>query len=537
MENQLDRIEHIIVLMLENRSFDNMLGWLGTAEGESQKVNGVAGKGLSNPIPGYADNPDNKKSVKVGKGTVMTNPNPDPGEEYYHVNTQLFGKVNPPENRYKPFNRKPYNLLDDGAAPSEATMDGFLCDYIDNFAAMRGRTPSFDEYKIIMDCFDEQSVPVISKLAKEYAVFDSWHCSVPSQTFCNRSFVHSAMSNGYVVNSPYFNWLLNDAPTIFNRIEDKKDPALNWKVYYDKLDGFSLTGLIQPAIWKYRDSNFAYMDQFEADAASGNLPSYSFIEPRLFIDHNDEHPPIDDIFVNSSVLAGEILINRVYQAVRHGKHWDKSLLIITYDEHGGCYDHVSPPAAIPPLKGAPKGQYGFKFDRLGVRVSTVMVAPYIRKGTIMNEVYDHTSIIRTVAKRWDLDPLTERDKHARCFEDVLNLSHARTDFPVITPRPYEPPENVRDEPLNDLQKAILYIVAGREDAKRIEHDSSILEKAEDLLQLIKDEARVAHIKTVGQAIDFMTELDQKNAGHRSVKEIFQSILERIRGLFLGGKKS
>lgn len=537
MENQLDRIEHIVVLMLENRSFDNMLGWLGTADGGPQKVNGVDGKSLSNPIPDYADNPHNKTEVEVGKGTVMTNPNPDPGEEYYHVNTQLFGKVNPPENRYKPFNLKPYNLPDDGVAPPKATMDGFLCDYVDNFAAMRGRTPSFDEYRIIMDCFDETSVPVISRLAKEYAVFDSWHCSVPSQTFCNRSFVHSAMSHGYVVNSPYFNWLLNDAPTIFNRIEDKNDPALSWKVYYDKLDGLSLTGLIQPAIWKYRDSNFAYMDEFEADAASGNLPSYCFIEPRLFIDHNDEHPPIDDIFVNSSVLAGELLINRVYQAVRKGKHWDKTLLIITYDEHGGCYDHVSPPAAIPPLQGAPEGQYGFKFDRLGVRVSTVMISPYIEKGTVMSEVYDHTSIIRTVAKRWDLKPLTERDKHARCFDDVLNLDEARTDFPVIQPRPYTPPENIRDEPINGLQKAILYIVAGFQDAKRIEKDHSILEKAEDLLQLIKDEARVAHIKTVGQAIDFMTKLDQREIGQSSSKGYFRSIWRRIRDLFGAGGKA
>ncbi len=531
MRSPFDRIEHIIVPMLENRSFDNMLGWLGTSNGEQQKVNGVAGKNLSNPIPPYADNPNGKQVVPVGKGTVMTNPNPDPGEEYFHVNTQLYGQVNPPENRYKPFNRKPYNLPDDGKLPPVAPMNGFLCDYIDNFAAIRNRAPTYDEYKIIMDCFDEQSVPVISTLAKEYAVFDNWHCSVPSQTLCNRSFVHSATSNGFVVNSPYYHWLLTDSPTIYNRIQDKNDPNLTWKIYFDKLDVLSLTGLIQPAIWKYRDTNFKYMEDFEADAASGTLPSYSFIEPRLFIDHNDEHPPISDPFLTSSVLAGELLINRIYQAVRNGKNWDKSLFIITYDEHGGCYDHVSPPAAVPPKPNAPAGQYGFKFDRLGVRISTVMISPYIKKGTILSEVYDHTSIIRTASKRWQLEPLTERDKHAKSFEEVLNSPTARTDFPEIQPRPYTIPEDVRDEPINDLQKAILFVIAGIDDALQIGRDGSLLDKAEDLLQLVKDEDRIAHIKTVGEAVDFMTAFDNRKNKHTSLLDILRSIWDKIKSLF------
>ena len=255
------------------------------------------------------------------------------------------------------------------------------------------------------------------------------------------------------------------------------------------------------------------------------------MEPRLVIDHNDQHPPIADPFVTSSVLAGELLINRVYQAVRNGKKWENSLLIITYDEHGGCYDHVSPPAALRPDPPAPPGQYDFEFDRLGVRVSTVMVSPYIKKGTIVNDVYDHTSIIRTVCKRWKLRYLTERDRKAKSFEGVLNSPTARTDFPEIKPRPYNIPERAREEPINDLQKALLYVMAGFDDALQIERDESILQKAADLLQLVEDEGRIAHIKTVGGAVDFMKDFESRPEKHLSFKAILRWLWEKIKGLF------
>jgi phospholipase C len=532
MESNLEKINHIVVLMLENRSFDNILGWLGTKSGEPQKVNGVSGKNLSNPIPPYADKPKGGKNVPVSKGHGTINPSPDPGEEYYHVNTQLYGLVNPPDNRYEPFNRKPYNLPNDGKLPPRAPMNGFVTDYIDNFNALQHRMPTYEEYKVVMECFDEDDVPVISKLAQEYAVFDAWHCSVPSQTFCNRSFVHTATSNGAVTNTPYFNWLFYDSPTIFNRIEEKKDPNLTWKVYYDKLDVISITGLLHQALWKDYDRNFKYMEDFENDAANGTLPSYSFIEPRLLIDHNDQHPPADAaVFGTSSVLAGELLINRIYQALRRGKNWEHTLFIITFDEHGGCYDHVAPPAAIPPDANQPTGQYDFKFDRLGVRVPTVMISPYIERGTIVSDIYDHTSIIRTICKRWNLDPLTERDRYADSFEKVLNVKTPRTDSPVIHPRPYKVPENVREEPLNDLQRAILFFAAGYDDALQIERDENLLKKTEDLFQLVKDEGRIAHIKNTGQAIEFMNAFANRRTRHSSFQVFWKNLWKKIRSIF------
>ena len=515
MESNLQKIDHIVVLMLENRSFDNMLGFLGASEGGRQKVNGVAGKDLSNPIPEYARPTNGIKYVPVGMETEMTNPNPDPGEEYAHVNTQLFGQVIPEQNHYKPFDTPPYNLPK-RRSYINAPMNGFVTDYINNFNAELGYMPKYEEYKVIMNCHAEKSLPVLSTLAKEYAVFDAWFASVPSQTFCNRSFVHTGTSMGYVSNAPYYQWLMHDVPTVFNRIEDKQDPKITWRIYYDKLDIVSPTGLLHRSLWKYRPTNFFHMEDFEDDAAKGNLPSYSFIEPRFFIDHNDQHPPLGGILETSNVLAGELLIHRVYNAVRNGKHWNQTLFIITFDEHGGCYDHVPPPATVPP--DASDGEKGFKFDRLGARVPTVMVSPYIEKGTVISNTHDHTSILKVVCDHWNLKPLTERDKHANSFEKVLSLKTPRSDMVSVRPRKYKIPQSSLEEPINHLQKAILFIMAGYEDAVQVESDGNIISRAQDLFQLVLDEKRITHIKTVGQAIHFSAAFDRRVTKHLSFFE-------------------
>lgn len=514
MESNLQKIEHIVVLMLENRSFDNMLGYLGASDPGGQKVNGVANKKLSNPIPEYARPANGIKSVPVGIETDMTNPNPDPGEEYAHVNTQLFGEVIPEQNHYKPFDRPPYNLPK-RRSYTDAPMNGFVLDYINNFNAERGYMPKYEEYSVIMNCQAEESLPVLSTLAKEYAVFDAWFAPVPSQTLCNRSFLHTATSHGYVLNQPVYRWLLHDVPTIFNRIQDKNDLKVTWRIYYDRLDIVSSTGLLFRALWKYRPTHFFHMDQFREDAARGKLPSYSFIEPRFFINHNDMHPPLGDMLEISNVLAGEKLINCVYDALRKGPAWDRTLLIITFDEHGGCYDHVPPPAAVPP--DGSEGEQGFRFDRLGVRVPTVMVSPLIERGTVISDTYDHTAIIKTICKRWDLDPLTERDRQANSFEKVLNRESPRRkeDTPIITPRPYTIPKFIQEEPINHLQKAILYLMAGYEDAIEKHENENIISRAQDLYRLVQDERRIAHIRTVGDAIKFANDFDRRVTKHLS----------------------
>lgn len=405
----LDKIDHIIVLMLENRSFDDMLGWLYDPANpppfdkvpRSQPFDGLSGKDLRNPIPpGY---PGSERGyVPVSKATFMARPNPDPGEEYNRVNVQLFGTPNIPDPTPLP------------------SMEGFVRDYI---TALEDKKlePTYHRYRQIMETYAPAHVPVLSALANAYAVSDRWFCSVPTMTMPNRSFFHAATSSGLVLNAPYESWILNLSPTVFNRLEDKKLP---WKVYYDPLNVVPLTWIIHRTLLPYGD-HFCHFDDFIADCASGNLPAYSFLEPRFLLMPNDEHPP-------HAVPPGEALVAQVYEAVRKSPAWAKTLLCITFDEHGGCYDHVPPPPAVPPGDGFACPQ-GFRFDRLGLRVPMVMVSPWIEAGTVYRGThpFDHTSMIKTLSTRFGLEPLTERDRAAEDIAGVLSLSTPRTDFPKV----------------------------------------------------------------------------------------------------------
>ncbi|MBL0389489.1 phosphoesterase [Tumebacillus sp. ITR2] len=419
MCKKLKKIDHVVVLMMENRSFDNMAGWL-YAKGNKppfdkvprgQAFDGVAGKQLSNPIPKEAQD-SWRRVVPVGRGSHDLDPTTDPGEVYRQVNTQVYGGREP--------------------------MKGFVQDYI-GMLGKDGKPTSYASYKKIMNGFTPDQVPVLSALANQYAVCDSWFCSVPSQTWANRSFFHAGTSAGLVDNWPYINWLKNDTATIFNRMSDA---GLSWGVYYDAQTIVSLTMLIHfKQLAKHWNANFHFMQKFYKDAEEGTLPNYTFIEP-CFNNwrgkRSDQHPPY-------SVAEGERLIYDVYQALRKGKNWRRTLFVITYDEHGGCYDHVLPPATTPPDPGAPAGQEGFRFDRLGVRVCTVLVSPYIEQGTVFrpkdksgNEVpLEHGSMIRTLRKRWKLPALTERDRHAMDFEQVFTRKKPRQDEPHI-PKPRVP---------------------------------------------------------------------------------------------------
>ena len=209
------------------------------------------------------------------------------------------------------------------------------------------------------------------------------------------------------------------------------------------------------------------MQRFFADARSGKLPHYSFIEPRLFVNHNDMHPPIQ-IFGHtqrSSIMAGELLLNEIYDAIRlsdsvTGSNFQNTLLVITFDEHGGCYDHVPPPAATPPDLSKPVGQFGFGFDRLGVRVPAVLVSAHIEPGTIINTQLSHASMIRTLSDKWQLGHLTERDRAAAQGERGVQSGGRAADamqWPVIGPRALPPGAGTtnHEHPLTALQHDIV----------------------------------------------------------------------------------
>ncbi|HKP36686.1 MAG TPA: alkaline phosphatase family protein [Pyrinomonadaceae bacterium] len=512
--NQLDQINHVVVLMMENRSFDNVLGWLYDNENKplrGQQFEGVAGKDLSNPrsIPSDGNN------VPVGRGTVMTDPYPDPHEPYDHVYSQMYG-VSPPPNP----------IPNTTATPP---MNGFVVDYANAISAagapktgcnkllswlFRGNTPMDFDPGVIMNCFTPESLPVINGLAREYAVCDHWYSSVPTQTFPNRSFVHAATSSGYVTNfwkTGTHDWdidyLLNKTPTIYNKLSEK---GVDWRIYYGNALLLCNALLIQKELWQYLplDRHFFPFSQFAEDARNGNLPPYTFIEPNMLCSQrygaeNDMHPAfaITATGAATNALYGDELIYKIYEALRNSPAWNSTLLIITFDEHGGTYDHVPtpPPFAkspdgivIPP--GQPGGS-GFSFERFGVRVPAVLVSPLIEKGTICSTDFDHTSIIRTVARRWlNSEHLTERDKHANDVGEVLTLTTPRTDVPPIVPKPPPPFKGCGAHPLAPLHQDLVF--AADSFLKHHTGESihpEALQTTDEAVEAL--EAREAHVRT------------------------------------------
>ncbi|QCR44866.1 hypothetical protein C1N91_16315 [Curtobacterium sp. SGAir0471] len=447
--------DHVVVVMFENRSFDHVLGRLYTDADlrPGQSFAGLQDGRHENTAPDGTVVP-----AHVYEGTtdhVMSQPDPDPGEFYPHVNTQWFGLVEPAENADPARNgyAAPFNAPADTSTP---TMSGFVHDYVVNFRLERGREPSVEEYSRVMGGFSPAMLPVFSTLARSFAVYDHWHCAVPSQTFCNRSFFHASTSHGFVTNGREGGpqkWLGADAvPTIFNRLEEA---GKTWRVYFDARQVVSLTGFLHaPSIERYWKTNFRSMEQFHADAASGNLPDYAFIEPRMMFDHNDMHPPVGSPgdhsapdagayeSATSDVRAAEALLASVYDAVRGGRSERGSnaintALVVTFDEHGGIYDHVPPPAGVASPSGSPTpGEMGFTFDRLGGRVPAFVVSAYTEPGTIINEPMHHAAVIRTLTEQHGLEPLTHRDAEATGIHNVLNRKVPRQPqlWPDVAPQ-------------------------------------------------------------------------------------------------------
>lgn len=458
----LNKIDHIVVLMLENRSFDCMLGRLYPTSA------GFDG------LQGNETNPDTSGApveVWSGAGTtpdIMRTPDPDPGELWTDMNLQIFG-------------------TGDVSPLPEATMKGFVRSYQQQTA----QPPESYKPASVMHYFTPEQVPVISRLARQFAVSDRWHASAPCQTWPNRFFAHTATANGYVNNEPpHFPY---EMPTIFNRF-DAIGMAEGWKVYFHDMP----QSLTLAELWLHLD-RFRFYDEFRQDAQRGTLAPYSFIEPRYFADTalpNDEHPP-------HIVTLGEQLIADVYNCLRNGPAWSKTLLIITYDEHGGCFDHVAPPPATPPSLVPTQP---FNFDRYGVRVPAVLVSPYISPGTVLRPdgptPFDHTSIIKTLRLRFGLGPaLTRRDEAAPDLDGALPLAEPENPGPSsIDVPPYVPsPAEVavaRQRPPNDMQKALLHLAAHLPDsAAAVPQHIALLQKLKGADQQI-----VANVKTtVGDA--------------------------------------
>jgi phospholipase C len=436
--------DHVVVVLFENRSLDNVLGHLYGPE-EGKTFEGVIGKKLSNPIPEWAEHGADRKVVPFAVATDMDSPNPDSGEEWYHTNTQLYGSLDE-HNRFKMGEAvtEPWNAPEHGATPS---MDGFVADYISTFTAEMGRQPTYDEYAHIMTGYTPEQLPVLNGIARDFGVFDHWFCEVPSQTFMNRSFWTAATSSGLVVNSPATKWFTqNNAETLLERLEAH---GKTWKVYVMEPMPLSFTGIIHfPRLKDRLATHFVPFAEFERDASAGTLPDFSLIEPNMIGGHGDYHPALGrsfaqgaDIAVDgpSSMLAGEAFLARVFNAYRsatseHGPNVWNTPLLIGWDEPGGTYDHVPPGPVPPPDRDAPAGEFGFTFDRSGYRVPAILVSPWVEPGSVYNDEYRHTSLIATLRKVWELgDEFTQRDAAARTFDHLLSRATPRDPEGWVTP--------------------------------------------------------------------------------------------------------
>jgi phospholipase C len=456
----MERIEQWVVVMFENRSFDSLLGHLPHIDA----ADSLREREIVLPYPGG--------EVRVTPDARPHDPLPDPGEGFGNVNTQLFGAYEPPSNLgraayplFPDFMEAPFNAP---AEPRVPTMDGFALDFYGNFRWEKEREPSAEEMATIGRVFTPRTAPVINTLAQEYAVFTRWFCEVPTCTFPNRSFFHGATSLGKLDNEAIVNYAWDqEMPNLFELFAER---GLPWHVYYDHSQkvadcAINVAGLRHIKMWKEHALD---REQFFADAAAGALPAYSWVEPNLmFGELDDYHPPTD-------IRAGELLLARIYEAVRNSPQWESTALVVLFDEHGGCFDHVPPPAA--PIPDDSPGEQGFAFDRFGVRVPAIVVSPYTERGTVISDTFHTTSVLRTLRERFDLGPaLTNRDAAAPLLDVAFNRSEPRQDAPAIEPLPFvEPPpltEEQKQEAFGDAPDAGLLLAKRREAAK--EHVSQI----------------------------------------------------------------
>ncbi|GFQ03787.1 non-specific phospholipase c6 [Phtheirospermum japonicum] len=402
-----------------------MLGWMKKSVNPS--INGVTGKECN------SISSNNIKSEKICISDDAEYVDPNPGHSFEDVEKQVFGSDPIP------------------------SMSGFV---------EQALTISQNLSQTVMKGFRPENVPVYAALVKEFAVFDRWFSSVPGPTQPNRLFVYSATSHGSTSNVK--RQLATGYPqqTIFDSLHEN---GLDFGIYFQNFPAtYFYTNLRK---LKYILKFHQYDLKFKRDARNGKLPSLSVIEPRYFdikgLPANDDHPSHD-------VANGQKLVKEVYETLRASPQWNESLLVVTYDEHGGFYDHVQTPYVDVPNPDGNTGPapYFFKFDRLGVRVPTIMVSPWIEKGTVIsrpkgpspNSEYEHSSIPATLKKIFNLSShfLTHRDAWAGTFEQVVGqLNSPRTDCPEFLPdvAPLRRVETDENRHLSDFQGELVQLAA------------------------------------------------------------------------------
>jgi phospholipase C len=382
-------ISNVIFLLLENRSFDHILGGF-------KKVYPNL-EGIDPQTPGV--NYDGARKISQAPGAARTL-NYDPRHEHEHVAVQLSNGNG-----------------------------GFVSDFAQAYP--KSAPGDRDE---IMKYFGVGELTAIHELARNFTICDHWFSSVPGPTWCNRLFALSGTSLGRVampegIMNLNVHWY--DQPTLFDRLNEQK---ISWKVY----SGDFPLSLLFVHQWEARNARqYRTMTEFYCDVAgfksdkpqNDGLPTFTFIEPSYCQPGaNDAHPPHD-------IWAADALVAGVYNAVRRNEAlWNQTLLVIAFDEHGGLYDHVTPPPTVPPDFHHEE----YTFDQLGVRVPALLVSPWVG-ADVFSDVMDHTSLLKYLTGQWSLGSLGYRTANAATFNAAI-LSAPRANLPasIQGPRPIPP---------------------------------------------------------------------------------------------------
>ena len=349
-------LEHVVVVTMENRSFDHLLGWLPGADGRQAGLSFPDRAGVARPTQALA--PDFQ-----GCGR----PNPD--------HSYAGGRV----------------------AYNGGACDGWL------------RAGANDSYAL--GYYTAPDLAFLGRAAPAWTVCDRYFAATLTETYPNRLYLHAAQTDRLDDSLG-----LTGLPTIWDRLAAA---GLRGRYYFSDLPFVLLWGLRHLPISRP-------LDAFFAACAAGTLPQVSYVDPSFLGESNgtsdDDHPPSD-------IRAGEAFLARIYAAVTTSPAWPRTLLVITFDEWGGFFDHVPPPMA--PIPEASRAA-GDTDGRLGFRVPTLLIAPWARRGYVAHEVYDHTSILRLIAWRWGLAPLTVRDATAGNLATALDFERADLSAPAIT---------------------------------------------------------------------------------------------------------
>jgi phospholipase C len=362
----LERVEHVVVLMLENRSFDHMLGYLSLEAGRSD-IDGLRAE-MANEYGG--------RSYAV-----------------HHLDRTAFLPVEDPDHS--------------GEATAVQIAGGTMSGFVDSFAAKLAQRGASDrDPGLVMGYYNAADLPVYDHLATEFCVCDRWHASVPGATWPNRLYALSGRADGSRDDKPSGQAPLYDIPSFFRHLDAHHvswrwysyDPGIlrcvdrhYWLSHYERFAYVDKSKLS----WQSRAEELPVIDQwsrsFIEDAARGSLPALSWIDPNFKDlnlyggDSNDDHPPSD-------VRDGQQLVLAVYHALASSPQWGKTLLVVTYDEHGGFYDHVPPPPA--------EDDHPELFGQYGIRVPALVVSPLVGRGSVSHTLFDHTSIIKTILLRF-----------------------------------------------------------------------------------------------------------------------------------------